>query len=299
MKAARTVTLTMALLLWLPLALDAQEELRTDLAIQQVMQAIKMQEKGRHEQAIPVFDSAWSLDAHPKILFFKARSLMALERWEEARVTYRLIQQNTMDLQAVKLDEVSLNLSLIEEHLQVTLLKVTTPGVEGASVVLDGKALGASPVSVELKRGTYALRADKPGYQSARVTVEVRGEDTLPVALTLVAGATQAPTVGAAAPAEAGSSRRLWAWITAGGGAAALAGGVVAFVQHASASSEAAEGDEVKPYGLYTGGALSAVAVGLGVTSAVLFLGGDDEPVVAAAPWMGADGAGLAVTLRF
>lgn len=86
-------------------------------AVELILDAQKLQEAARHDQALKLLEDAWALFPHPKVLFFKARSLMALGRYDEARSTYRLIRSNVRDLQPDKLKEIDANLALCDQKL--------------------------------------------------------------------------------------------------------------------------------------------------------------------------------------
>lgn len=93
----------------------------------------------------------------------------------------------------------------------------------GATITLDGEAVGKSPVLREgLSAGAHRLRVEAPGYVSLDQAIQVRPGKLTRLELTL------APirSLTAAAPPEEPLASKWWFW-TAIGGAALVVGGVV------------------------------------------------------------------------
>ena len=200
----------------------AQPDEREVAAVTLVKEAIALQRSGDHEAAVRLLDEAWTIDAHPKILFFKARSLMVLERWAEAHELYEMIRKNVRDLEQAKLDEVERNMALsakLAEQSKETLVTIEAPGVEGATVSLNGKLLGPAPQEARLKRGRYEVRIEHKDHHPFEQTLEVAGQDRLAVTAAL-GPRLEAPAVTAATPSSAGQT---WGWVATGTGAAARA----------------------------------------------------------------------------
>ena len=65
-------------------AAEEPEARREERAFDLVKAAIALQDKGQHALALEPLDEALALFDHPKILFYKARSLTALKRWRAA-----------------------------------------------------------------------------------------------------------------------------------------------------------------------------------------------------------------------
>ena len=156
-----------------------------EAAIALVVQAMDLQSQSRHEEALVLLENAAAFSSHPKVLFLKARSLFALRRYEEAQATYRTIPAKTDQLELELLEEVRTNLAICEQTLATTTVLFTTPGADGAAVTVDGRAVGASPVSVALRKGTYQVKAVKEGYADAQKVVSIQGEAELTVPLAL------------------------------------------------------------------------------------------------------------------
>lgn len=242
-------------------------------------QGIEAQEAGRHEAALGFFDRSLAELDHPMIRFFKARSLVALERWEGARELYRTLLAPCQDLGPRNCEEVKRNTARCEEMLKETRVRITSGAVTGAAVTLDGRALGVTPLTTTLRRGRYEVRVEKTGFEHEERTLEVAGQDGLPVDVPLSALPSVVVTPTGAGPdvgAIHESPLRIWKWITLGGAVATVAGGAGLIGHHFSEVNKSPpagyEKADVSPVGLYSGGALAAVGVGLGIASTVLFV---------------------------
>jgi hypothetical protein len=265
---------------------------------------ISEQEAGRHEAALEFLDRSLAEFDHPMIRFFKARSLVALERWEGAGELYRTLLAPCKDLGPRNCEEVKRNASRCEEMLKETRVRITSGALKGAAVTLDGRALGVTPLETSLTRGRYELRVERAGFERAERTIEIAGQDDLPVVVPLRAlpSVVVTPTGGGAGDTRncADSPRCLWKWITLGGAVATLAGGAGLIGQHFNEVNKSApegyEKADVSPVGLYSGGALAAVGVGLGIASTVLFVQDGNEKKTASA-WLVPTGDGFALGL--
>jgi hypothetical protein len=280
----RWVILAAAICLYAaPAYAKAEPDEREVAAVTLVKEAIALQRSGDHEAAVRLLEEAWTIDAHPKILFFKARSLMVLERWSEAHELYVMIRKNVRDLEQGKLDEVERNMALsarLAEQSKETLVSIEAPRVPGAMVSLNGKPIGEAPRETRLKRGHYEIRIEHPEHHPFEQALEVSGQDRLAVTAAL------RPRVEAPfAPLDAPSSgRRTWGWIAAGSGAAVTAAGLGFLGNYLVQSSKDLEPNQrMRDAGLdqAIGGTLSAVGVGLVVTGVILLVTGDDPPAAA------------------
>ena len=139
---------------------------RAQAAVARVKQGMALQQAGKHEEALPLFEQAWSLAPHPKSLFYKARSLMALKRYDDARATYQLIRKNRMDLEDDKLKEVEANLALCEQ--QVVLKQPTPVPALVSPVVAKPAPEAAKPAAADLASTAAPLPA--PARKSNALT---------------------------------------------------------------------------------------------------------------------------------
>lgn len=62
------------------------------LALQLTQRGIDLQMKGEHQAAMSLFDAALVETDHPKIRYFRAKSLIALQRWDEAEADLERIK---------------------------------------------------------------------------------------------------------------------------------------------------------------------------------------------------------------
>lgn len=187
---------------------------RAQAAVTRVKQGIALQQAGKHEEALPLFEQAWSLAPHPKSLFYKARSLMALKRYDDARATYQLIRKNRMDLEEDKLKEVEANLAVCEQQIAIKQPVPVLPAE--ASAKAGPGPVPASPV----------VTAPKPA--------------TAPSA-NLASTTTPTP-----ATEKKGGNALTW-WLVGGGAAALVIGGVVTGVLLATKSGGESPADKVWP----------------------------------------------------
>lgn len=265
-------------------------------AEQLVRQAITLQEAGRHEQALPVFDQSLASFDHPFTRFFKARSLVALERWEAGRELYRTLLAALETLGPKNHGEVKENLARCERMLEETVVLVRTPPLKGARVLLDGRHQGAAPLTLRLRRGRYALSVEKEGYAPAARQLEIAGQAREVVDLSL----TPAPSpvepggaLSAAGPSATVRARRLWAWTSLGLGGAAAVTGAGFLGNWASYQGEALDDGQClagEGADLAIGGTLLGVGLGgAGVGLYLLLSEVEEAPPVSAgvAPWPG------------
>lgn len=239
-------------------------------AAKKVVAGKELQDNGHHEEAIILFEEAWALSSHPKILFYKARSEHALKRYEKARETYLLVQEKSGDLEPDKLAEVERNLEAIRRLLDKTLLRFVTPGVTGAMVTVDGTPVGPTPVNKPFRRGTYQVHAALEGYTAAEKLVVVKGEPEITVTL---------PMKRFLMPEEIRWKERqrnlsIAAWTTLGTGIAAFGTGVGFLGNYLDKTNRNLGPNQHVEDGvtdLAVGGTLTVVGAALSVTSAVLF----------------------------
>jgi hypothetical protein len=249
-------------------------------AIALVQRAIPLQLEERHDEALVLLDRAATLSSHPKVLFLRARSLFALRRYEEARSLYRTLPIKTAELEEDLIEEVRQNLKVCDELLIETMVHFVTPQSDGAAIAVDGLAVGTSPVSKGLRRGTYQVKASREGYTDAEKVVTVRGDKQVTVLLVLAKiddkPITPPPTI-----VEGNStSGRTWAWVTLGSGAAALVGGGLFLGNYVDKTTrklqpnQRVEGEQLD---LGLGISMAVAGVGLAATSAFLFAGSSDR----------------------
>jgi len=182
---------------------------------------------------------------------------------------------------------------LIAEKATLRVLSKTA----GCQVQIDGQAHGAAPVETSLEPGPHVLRAEAEGFNPFEQRVVLGAGESLVVHADLVPIAREVVTAPpqqkpSAAPVQeavstGGLSRKTWAWIAVGGGAALVVTGAalygVAYKQMKDAGSadtkasydsrvQSARTKGYAAYGLWGAGA-AAVAAGL-----VLYFTAPDRP---------------------
>lgn len=256
-----------------------------------VNRAVALQKAGEHVTALPLFSEAYALRPDPILLFLKARSHFALAQYAEARDAYVAVRRHPEQVGPRNMLELERNLARCNDELKETRVHVATTGVSGASLLLDGRFVGRTPLDVSLRRGVYTARLEKEGYLSHESALEVTGEAELPFEVALQAIApgpvpsepvVAAPVV-AAAPQEkpsSGLSRTAWAWITVGASAVVLGTGLGFLGDYAvkkGSSLPADEHWEGTTANLAIGGTLTGVGVALATTAIVLFATNGDS----------------------
>jgi len=204
---------------------------------------------GQFREAAAEFEEAYRLKPHGAVHYNVARCRERLGEWPGALRSYSDYLREVPDAK----DRAAVRASMrkLEERLAsagVQALLVYSDPL-GAEVRLDGKARGTTPFHTVLPPGTYALSLALGGYApverevalalGASVVVDV---DLAPAPPQRAAAAPAAPDLAPrppeakaspalppappaqGAPGAKGSSR-LWTWVAAGAGAAALAAG--------------------------------------------------------------------------
>lgn len=266
-----------------------------EAAFQLVQVGVDLQGKGDHETALGVFDRALKLFEHDKIVFYKARSLLALGRYEEARKLFRLVEASP-HLKPEQRTEATTNLAACDRQLKRTEVLFDSAPVTGVSVEIDGKDAGVTPLVTTLARGSHVARVNHEGYQALETTFDLAGEDARTVKLDLVKKIevtvvplavpveTTAPATSLVTTATASPKSSTWAWVMLGSGLAAGAGGLGVLGHVIYLKTQTLQpGDYVKNLGaeIGLGAGLLAVGVGLGVGSIFLFPADDDAAVTA------------------
>lgn len=152
-------------------------------------QGQREQKRGHHREAIALFDKALAVEARPGAKYFKALSLMALKRWTEARTLLLAVEADGRTPAPVRLRIPALRATInVELGKQRGSLSVTTRGVEGASVLIDGRVIGLTPlVGKKLPTGTFQLAIRANGYRPHVESVTIDPGAVIRREITLVA----------------------------------------------------------------------------------------------------------------
>jgi hypothetical protein len=201
-------------------------------------QGIQLRKELRDEEALDAFQRSYALRPTPKARAQIALAEQALGRWLPAERDLQEALGHADDAWIAAnrdaLDEAGREIS---RHLATVEI---ASNVAGASIRVDGEAVGVAPCSVRVQAGTIFLDAEAPGHETARRRIEVGGGTVAREQIDLVALVPPAPPVPRAEPARperppptpgpAVADRPPWMWIAFGGAAAALGVGVTAHV---------------------------------------------------------------------
>jgi hypothetical protein len=120
---------------------------------------------------------------------------------------------------------------------------------EGATVVIDGEPLGATPWTGELRPGKHQVELRLRGYQDVERYIEVQAHRAEDFSFDLAPGAPPkapaAPASDSPAPDDSGDAVGPWTWVALGAGGLALGGAAGFEVARANATDEAREAPQV------------------------------------------------------
>jgi hypothetical protein len=184
------------------------------------------------------------------------------------------------------------------ERARPTLLDIRSIPT-GATVKIDGKAVGATDLQIEVYAGVHAVYFEKAGYHGESREVVVGDGESMTVEVRLTPDDQEKPAGPIQMPVDEGPKRSKLPYFVTAGGVALLAGGVVLLTMDESAVQDELQVPEYRDTTLPAIGLLGvgAAVTGLGVWM-ILSAGGDDEtptPAVSLTP----GGATLGVSSRF
>jgi tetratricopeptide (TPR) repeat protein len=140
----------------------------------------------------------------------------------------------------------SLSQALASKGIQ-QLTVLSSP--RGATVAIDGRAAGVTPLTVELAPGNHVAWLTAPGHSDARREFQLATTIPMDLVFTLPPREPHAPAAPVTSSGDApstGTHRRfgIWPYVTIGAGAAALTGAVIFEVLRASAEADARHQEE-------------------------------------------------------
>jgi hypothetical protein len=299
-KVATRVALFVAL--WL-----APAAVRADEAAEQFRRAITMFDEGNCEEALPLFEKAFSATQSPNARLYVARCLAQLgrlpEAYREMKGTVDVARQKAVDDDKYVKTRDAAAAELAQLEPRVGKLVVALPEApEGATIEVNGHAIDEAErgVPFPVEPGILVVVARAPGRETVTREIEIAGGETKTVAIVLPeAGVGPSPPGEEEKPSGAGISGLQIGGIVVGviglGGLAAFAatgsmaksrfdrlaeecGGV-----RCTDPSYADVVDEGKT--LQTVANVTAVVGGVllaGGVAMIIFGGGDDDPEVSA-----------------
>jgi hypothetical protein len=164
----RTVIVFLACLVAAPAMAQKKKESR---AAKMLSIAVEFQEEGKHEEALEILEKAHRVFRHVKLLYYKAISLHALGRYEEAKSLLEPIVDHH-SLKKHRDGVVALLQQISDMLLPVAVLVQSEPA--GAWVEVNGERKGVTPLKVSLVPRAYQLRIVKAGYDAAEQKLEVQ-----------------------------------------------------------------------------------------------------------------------------
>jgi tetratricopeptide (TPR) repeat protein len=250
---------------------------------------------GRFDEAIQLFQAADRLVPSPVLSFNVARSYDGLNESSRALAFYREYLRRAPspgngDAVRRRISEIESALTASGEPLLSVLSQPT-----GASVSIDGRPSGVTPLSLSVPAGAHHLVVTQPGYeiQAQDLTlVAARAAELIVRLQPSAAPASAAPRASSehAAPVDAAarpSAARLrsrfypWTWVTLGAsGAAWLAAGGFELARRSAESDARAAKTQIAYEGHYnamegrqsTARVLAVIGGALSVTGGVLLL---------------------------
>jgi tetratricopeptide (TPR) repeat protein len=230
---------------------EATVETRRELAKAKFQRGSELYEAGDYQKAVQAFMEADSLAPSAPLSFNIARAYERLNDSSGALRWYRdYLRRNP---QAPNAAEVRTRAGVLSGKLAqagVQQLSVVSMPV-GATVVVDGRAVGVTPFTGDLPLGSHRIGLDLTGYRSQTHDIQLgRNAPT-----DLSANLEPAPKNGLVASnaARAGATDRdqgtrfgVVPWVVAGGGLAAL-GGALGFELSRRSHENAAEANPDQP----------------------------------------------------
>jgi hypothetical protein len=207
--------------------------------------AVKALDTGDWATACPKFSASYDLDPSPSALLNVAKCQTHAGRlataWSSCQRALVLNEETPGAQRRAELDAYARKLIAgLEPRLARLRVRVTNAPA-GATVSRDGVVLAGAALgeAVPVDAGAHEVVVVARGFADARQSVTAVDGSLADVSITLAPGASSTVAPAAAASAETGARRvPAWVWITAGGGAALVAGGVVFLVDERATQAD-------------------------------------------------------------
>lgn len=138
-----------------------------------VADARRAQEAGKHEQALFLLEEALRIQPDPRVRYFHAVSLQALNRFDEALEELREIRDDAL-VEKYRVDIAARIRELEALTAKVSLTIRTSPPIP-ANVFIGGRPRGTTPLTIPLRRGEYTVVVSAHGYRQVSDTVILTG----------------------------------------------------------------------------------------------------------------------------
>jgi len=204
-----------------------------DQARAQYQQGIELFEAGRFEQAAVAFRKAYELKPAYKVLFNLAQAENNADRFAAALMAYtRYLADGGADVPADRVKQVKEEIKRLDTLVGVVVVR---GGPDGAEVFVDKESLGRTPqvTTLFVDLGRREIVVEHGGRRILERVVSVAGGER--VVLDLEAPAAEPPVAEeeektfepAPVEDESPGPKRLWTWVAAGVGGAALIGTII------------------------------------------------------------------------
>jgi tetratricopeptide (TPR) repeat protein len=206
---------------------EASVEARRELAKSRFQAGSAHYEAGEYRRAVVAFVEADRLAPSPALSFNIARAYERLDdtsgalRWYRDYLRRSPKAKNAAEVSA-KVADLSAKLARSGQQ-QITVLSMPP----GATVVVDGRAIGVTPFTGELSIGDHRVLLDLPGYREVKQDVSLTATAAQDLSMTLTAlPSSQVSKSASPSPRPAASSSRFgaWTWVVGGAGIAGLSG---------------------------------------------------------------------------
>jgi hypothetical protein len=193
MRGAATVVLLVSVAL-APAALRAADDGGKAAARAKVQEGAALFERGDFAGALACFDDAIKKFPNAVIQFNRAQALRGLGRDVEAAEALETFLAEARTVSAEKRGEAEGDLAEIRRGLGILTIVCD---VDGAEVLVDGKAVGTTPLAkpVRVKAGTRELTIRKQGSPAVKRSVEVAGREERKVDVALAPAPPPPPVV--------------------------------------------------------------------------------------------------------
>jgi hypothetical protein len=146
---------------------------------------VRLFDEGKYSEALAEFEQAYSLASHPLVLYNLAAAHRALSQYAQAVELYNRFL--TEGKGVVRPRQLARGRRELNELLRLVARIDVTTKPEGATVSVDGRELGPTPLeqALILGPGDHVVSATLDGHSPAERSVRVSAGDTLAVALAL------------------------------------------------------------------------------------------------------------------
>ena len=176
------------------------ESLEVVQARKHFSQGLKLYKEGDFDAALVQFERAYAVKPNYKVLYNIAQSYFELRQYVEARDSLtRYLKDGGDAIDAERRATVESDLSELQRR--IAHLKLTV-NVQGASVYVDGKKVGTTPLtqSVDVSEGQRTVAVESADRGSKQRVVRLAGGEEITVDIVF-----DAPTKGAPATVSTGS----------------------------------------------------------------------------------------------